>query len=179
MPCCLVKWTPLPALLVIVGRSFCLVPTGKVFLALGKFFWNRKDFFVVRLAILLTLDRLLAFLLLLLQAWLGNFIFSINSFAPFDRFIRGCIFVRYVEKFDGRSWRIHCNILYKSLILQPCFKSLGNRGLRDLWDRVSNLAKPLDVLSKSFIGLLPDLMEIILLSGAVVRSLKVGDQSIA
>lgn len=62
MSCCLVKWTPLLGLLVVVGRSFRLVPTGKVFLSLGKFFWNHKDLFVVRFAILLTLESLLMLL---------------------------------------------------------------------------------------------------------------------
>ena len=43
-----------------------LCPTSEIFLALGILLWNRKDFLVVELAILLVLERLLAFLLLLL-----------------------------------------------------------------------------------------------------------------
>lgn len=41
-----------------------------------------------------------------------------------------------------------------------------------------NLAKPLDVLPKSFIRFLSDLMEIVFLSGAIVSPLKVCDQKV-
>ena len=103
MPRYLVKWTPLLTFLEVTGRSLGFVLTSKIFFALGKLFGNRKDFFVVRLAILFVLERLIVLLLLLIQTRLGIFVFTIDCFIPFDRFTSGRVLVCHVKIFDSCS----------------------------------------------------------------------------